>query len=42
MSPAGEALTCQSLRRYLLEEKQWPAAAIRVKPFWAPGKIGLH
>jgi NADPH-dependent ferric siderophore reductase len=39
---AGEALTCQALRRYLIEEKQWPSTAIRTKPFWTPGKTGLH
>jgi NADPH-dependent ferric siderophore reductase len=38
----GEALTCQALRRYLIEEKGWPASAIKAKPFWAPGKTGLH
>jgi NADPH-dependent ferric siderophore reductase len=39
---AGEALTCQALRRYLVEEKQWPATAVRTKPFWTPDKTGLH
>ena len=39
---AGEALTCQALRRYLIEEKQWPSTSIRTKPFWTPGKTGLH
>jgi NADPH-dependent ferric siderophore reductase len=39
---AGEALTCQAIRHYLIEEKQWPATAIRTKPFWTPGKTGLH
>jgi NADPH-dependent ferric siderophore reductase len=38
----GEAMTCQALRRYLIEEKGWPATAIKAKPFWAPGKTGLH
>jgi len=39
---AGEALTSQALRRYLMDEKHWPAAAIRTKPFWMPGTTGLH
>jgi NADPH-dependent ferric siderophore reductase len=38
----GEAMTCQILRRYLIEERGWPASAIKAKPFWAPGKTGLH
>lgn len=38
----GEAMTCQALRRYLIEEKGWPASAIKAKPFWAPDKTGLH
>jgi NADPH-dependent ferric siderophore reductase len=38
---AGEALTCQAVRRYLMQEKHWPRTAIRVKPFWTPGKTGL-
>lgn len=38
---AGEALTCQAVRRYLIDEKHWPRTAIRVKPFWTPGKTGL-
>jgi NADPH-dependent ferric siderophore reductase len=39
---AGEALTCQELRRYLIDERNWPASAIKAKPFWALGKTGLH
>ena len=38
---AGEALTCQAVRRYLMQEKRWPRTAIRAKPFWTPGKTGL-
>jgi NADPH-dependent ferric siderophore reductase len=38
---AGEARTCQAIRTYLLKEKNWPRTAIRVKPFWTPGKTGL-
>lgn len=38
---AGEALTCQAMRRYLMQEKHWPRTSIRVKPFWTPGKTGL-
>lgn len=38
---AGEAGTCQMLRRHLIAEG-WEPGQIRVKPFWAPGKRGLH
>lgn len=38
---AGEARTCQMVRRQLLAQG-WDAARIQVKPFWAPGKRGLH
>ncbi|GII20313.1 siderophore-interacting protein [Planomonospora parontospora] len=39
---AGEARTCQMVRDFLVRERNWPRAAIRTKPFWAPGKRGLH
>ncbi|WP_346433522.1 siderophore-interacting protein [Nonomuraea composti] len=39
---AGEARTCQMIRDYLVRERNWPRKAIHVKPFWAPGKRGLH
>lgn len=39
---AGEARTCQMVRDHLVRERGWPRSAIRVKPFWAPGKRGLH
>jgi NADPH-dependent ferric siderophore reductase len=39
---AGEAHTCQLIRNYLVRERNWPRASIKVKPFWAPGKRGLH
>lgn len=39
---AGEARTCQMIRDYLIRERNWPRAAIKVKPFWTPGKRGLH
>ncbi|WP_394821701.1 siderophore-interacting protein [Pendulispora albinea] len=39
---AGEAKTCQMVRDYLMRERQWARAGIKVKPFWSPGKYGLH
>ncbi|APU15999.1 MULTISPECIES: siderophore-interacting protein [Actinoalloteichus] len=39
---AGEAKTCQLVRNLLVRERGWPRTAIKVKPFWAPGKRGLH
>ncbi|TMR26791.1 siderophore-interacting protein [Nonomuraea zeae] len=39
---AGEARTCQMIRDHLVRERNWPRASIKVKPFWAPGKRGLH
>ncbi|WP_241564182.1 SIP domain-containing protein [Nonomuraea polychroma] len=39
---AGEARTCQMIRDYLVRERNWPRASIKVKPFWTPGKRGLH
>jgi len=38
---AGEAKTCQMVRRHLIA-KGWEPTRIQVKPFWAPGKRGLH
>lgn len=38
---AGEGRTCQMVRRHLIAEG-WEPARIQVKPFWAPGKRGLH
>ncbi|MEN3157709.1 siderophore-interacting protein [Alkalimonas sp. NCh-2] len=38
---AGEAKTCQIVRRHLIAEG-WEPTRIQVKPFWAPGKRGLH
>jgi NADPH-dependent ferric siderophore reductase len=38
---AGEASTIQLLRRHLVSDRGWPRQAIRMKPFWAPGKRGL-
>jgi NADPH-dependent ferric siderophore reductase len=38
---AGEARTCQALRDHLVRDRGWPRAAVKVKPFWAPGKRGL-
>lgn len=39
---AGEARTCQLVRGHLVRELGWPRRAVTVKPFWAPGKRGLH
>ncbi|MFI9405154.1 siderophore-interacting protein [Nocardia sp. NPDC052316] len=39
---AGEARTCQAVRDHLVRERDWPRDAITVKPFWTPGKRGLH
>lgn len=38
---AGEARTCQAVRRHLTHERGWPRKATVVKPFWAPGRTGL-
>ncbi|MFY1596379.1 siderophore-interacting protein [Micromonospora sp. WMMD737] len=39
---AGEARTCQLVRDLLVRERGWPRTSVKVKPFWAPGKRGLH
>lgn len=39
---AGEARTCQLVRDFLVHERAWPRTSIKVKPFWADGKHGLH
>lgn len=38
---AGEARTCQAVRRHLIAERHWPRTAIHVKAFWTPGKTGM-
>lgn len=38
---AGEAKTIRLLRRHLVSERGWPRQAVRMKPFWTPGKRGL-
>jgi NADPH-dependent ferric siderophore reductase len=38
---AGEARTVQLVRAHLVRERGWPRRAVRVKPFWTPGKRGL-
>jgi NADPH-dependent ferric siderophore reductase len=38
---AGHAGRCQAIRRHLMNERGWPRRAVRIKPFWAPGKRGL-
>lgn len=39
---AGEARTGQLIRDHLIRDRGWPTSAITVKPFWTPGKTGLH
>ncbi|WP_246075689.1 SIP domain-containing protein [Nonomuraea terrae] len=39
---AGEALTCRVIRDRLVRDRNWPRTAITIKPFWTPGKRGLH
>ncbi|GAA2622118.1 siderophore-interacting protein [Actinomadura fulvescens] len=39
---AGEARTCQMIRDHLVRDRKWPRTSIKVKPFWTPGKRGLH
>lgn len=39
---AGEAKTGQLIRDHLVRDREWPRTDIRVKPFWTPGKRGLH
>jgi len=39
---AGEARTCQMVRDHLVGDRGWPRTSIKVKPFWTPGKRGLH
>ncbi|QNP68042.1 siderophore-interacting protein [Streptomyces roseirectus] len=38
---AGEARTCQAVKRHLLRERGWPRRDIVVKPFWTPGRRGM-
>ena len=39
---AGEARTCQLVRDHLVRDRGWPRTSVKVKPFWTPGKRGLH
>ncbi|GAB2521995.1 siderophore-interacting protein [Nocardiopsis aegyptia] len=39
---AGEARTCQMVRDHLVKVRGWERTDIRTKPFWVPGKQGLH
>lgn len=39
---AGEARTCQAVRSHLVRDRGWDGKAVKVKPFWTPGKRGLH
>jgi NADPH-dependent ferric siderophore reductase len=38
---AGESLTCRLLQRHLVEERGWPANAIKMQQHWAAGKLGF-
>ncbi|GAA0958836.1 siderophore-interacting protein [Actinocorallia libanotica] len=38
---AGEAKTCQAVKRHLLHDRDWPRRDIVVKPFWTPGRRGM-
>jgi NADPH-dependent ferric siderophore reductase len=38
---AGEARTCQAVRRHLVDERGWPRRSVLVKPFWTPGRRGM-
>jgi NADPH-dependent ferric siderophore reductase len=38
---AGEARTIQTIRSYLVSERQWPRRSVLTKPFWTPGRPGL-
>ncbi|WP_155060062.1 siderophore-interacting protein [Streptomyces blattellae] len=38
---AGEAKTCQAVKRHLLQDRGWPRRDIVVKPFWTPGRRGM-
>ncbi|GAA2732446.1 siderophore-interacting protein [Actinocorallia aurantiaca] len=38
---AGEAKTCQAVKRHLLNDRGWPRRDIVVKPFWTPGRRGM-
>jgi NADPH-dependent ferric siderophore reductase len=39
---AGEARTCQAVRRRLITEHGWNRRSVLVKPFWTPGKRGME
>lgn len=39
---AGEARTVQLIRTHLVRERGWDRRAVHTKPFWTPGKRGLH
>lgn len=39
---AGEARTCQIVRAHLMRERGWARTDVRIKPFWALGRQGLH
>ncbi|GAA3233612.1 siderophore-interacting protein [Actinocorallia longicatena] len=39
---AGEAKTCQAVKRHLITDRGWDRRSIQVKPFWTPGKRGME
>ena len=39
---AGEAHTCQAIKRHLTADRGWPRRSVLVKPFWTPGKRGME
>ena len=38
---AGEARTCQLVRKFLVTERGWSRRSVVVKPFWTPGRRGM-
>jgi NADPH-dependent ferric siderophore reductase len=39
---AGEARTIQMIRGHLVNDRGWNRHHILTKPFWTPGKRGMH
>ncbi|ASR38556.1 hypothetical protein BAY61_30155 [Prauserella marina] len=42
MVTALEPFVTSKVRDFLVRDRAWPRTAIKVKPFWATGKRGLH
>ncbi len=38
---AGEARTCQAVRRHVVTDRGWPRRSVVTKPFWTPGRRGM-